>query len=90
MLIRIPIEICRRLPEISCYNDNHYALPITIDKCNVLREKCNEDYDSYYYTLGNIINNGFVGKKEFDCDYGFDKCRNYFMIDTELEGVHRC
>jgi len=74
---------------MSVYNYNFYKLPIELDGCSVLLSICDEDYDSYEYKLGNLIDGKFVMKEGywFASDAHGDEGLENFLIDTELKEV---
>jgi len=89
LVIKINNKKCTHLKNISKYNHNYYELPIEIDGCRVLFEECDENYDSYTYHLGNLIDGKFVMKEGywFASDAHGDEGLDNFLIDTELKEV---
>lgn len=68
--ILLPLNLgskLKHLKEISQYNDNYYLLreygdwiSFGDENNNVLHEICDEDYESYSYEFGRIVNGKFV------------------------------
>jgi len=90
MILRIDIGNCEHLKNISCYNNNYYKLPLDIDECNIVYEKCNEDYNSYMYLLGNEEEGKFGidnAKEYYSADNHNDECLGVLVFDSKLKHV---
>lgn len=55
----------KHLKDKSCYNNNYYELTETsceyfmcIDDCKIIYEKCEEEYNCYFYSFGHFDENG--------------------------------
>jgi hypothetical protein len=70
LIIKFETKSLERIDYLSIYNNNYYKLPIEIEGCDTLFEECDENYNVYYWTLGNIKNSQFEGKVKFYGEHG--------------------
>lgn len=89
--IVIPKCICELLDGISEYNFNYYKLPegMEIEKCNVILEICDEDYDSYGHVLGNESEGAFKDDENhirYASSYGEEYLNGRIIIELDREG----
>lgn len=49
--ITFELDLCHHIPEKSCYNNNYYITPVTINGTTLLYEKCDEFADTLHFYL---------------------------------------
>lgn len=90
MIIKIDINKCEHLKDMSYYNNNYYRLPFEIDGCSIVYEKCDEEYSDYMYFLGNEEDGEFGvtrAKEHYSADNDNEECLDMIIFDSRLKHV---